>query len=82
MVLDFPDDDKGGMKTKTKRIQFTEKELRIIRSMATIAAGSQWGYEDYEGWSEKTSKPFDSMQKKLFILLDRKLAPKKNCVKA
>ena len=51
------------------RVRFTRAELRIINDMAAIASAQSWGEGDYQSFTEKKSKAFDSMRLKVHTLL-------------
>jgi hypothetical protein len=55
-----------------KRIQFTRHELDLINRMAAIADAQGWGEGDYQDWTERDGKPYASMRRKVWELLERK----------
>lgn len=58
-----------------KRIRFTSHELDLICRMCAIATATAWGEGDYQDWTEKDSKAFDSLNSKaneLFMKMEDK----------
>lgn len=53
------------------RIRFTRHELDLMLRMIAIASATAWGEGDYEDWTERDSKPYDSLWHKVRVLLDR-----------
>lgn len=59
------------MSKTRKRIRFTRMELEILNDMAAIASAAPWGEGDYMSWTEKYSKPFESLRDKIWELISR-----------